>query len=63
MTDQNMKHIAAKGINSAYVTSNGIILFGKDKTSQKILNAISMHMKGYLKSNEQSKTKYYIFFK
>ena len=30
-----MKHIAAKGINSVYGTSDGIMLFGENKISQK----------------------------
>ena len=30
-----MKHIAAKDINSAYGRSQGIMLFGKDKTSKR----------------------------
>ena len=33
--NQNMKHIATKGINLAYGRSKGIVLFGKDKTSKK----------------------------
>ena len=35
MRNQNMKHIAANGINSAYGTLTGVLLFGKDKTIQK----------------------------
>ena len=30
-----MKHIAAKGANSAYGRSKDIVLFGEDKTSQR----------------------------
>ena len=48
-----MKHIVAKGIHSAYSTSKVIVLFGEDRTSQKIINVISMHMKGDPKSNEK----------
>ena len=32
---QNIKYIVAKSIHSAYGTSNGIVLFGEDKTSQR----------------------------
>ena len=35
MRNQHMKYIAAKGIKSAYGISKGIVLFGKDKTSQR----------------------------
>ena len=38
MRKQNMKHIAAKGINSAYDRSKGIVLFGEDKTSKKTIH-------------------------
>ena len=38
MRNQNMKHIAAKGINSVYSESKGIVLFGEDKTSQRNTN-------------------------
>ena len=33
--NQHMKNIAAKGINSAYCSSKGILLFGEDKTSKR----------------------------
>ena len=33
--NENMKHIAAKGINSVYGTSNSIVLFGEDTSSQR----------------------------
>ena len=36
--NQNMKHIAAKGINSVYDRSKGIDCFGEDKTSQRNIN-------------------------
>ena len=35
MRNQNMKHIAAKGINSAYSRSKDIVLIGEDKTSKR----------------------------
>ena len=34
MRNQNMIHIAAKGVDSAYGRSKDIVLFGEDKTSQ-----------------------------
>ena len=35
MRSQNMKHIAAKDINSAYGRSKGSVLFGEDKTNKR----------------------------
>ena len=34
MINQHMKYIAAKSINSAYVTSTGIVFLGENKMSQ-----------------------------
>ena len=34
MRNQNMKHVAAKGINLTYGRSEGSVLFGGDKTSK-----------------------------
>ena len=35
MRNQNMKHITAKSINSAYGRSKGVVLFGEDKTNKR----------------------------
>ena len=59
MRNQNMKHIAAKGINSAYGRAKDIVLFGEDKTSKKRFPVIGLHTKRYLKSNQLSKNQCY----
>ena len=37
MRNQNMKHIAAKDMNSVYGASQGIMLFAEDKMNQKTI--------------------------
>ena len=37
MRNQDMNHIAAKIINSAYGRSKGIVLFGEDYTNKKTI--------------------------
>ena len=37
LRNQNMKHITAKFINLIYSRSNGIVLFGEDKTGKKTI--------------------------
>ena len=60
MINKNMKHINAKGINTAYGISQGYCVVWREVRG--ILNVISMHTKGDLKSNEQRKIKCYMFF-
>ena len=60
MRNQNMKHIPANGIKSAYSRSKGIVLFGEDKT-RRLFPVLCLHMKGNLKRNEISKNQCYLF--